>query len=96
MFYGFILRNKTYRQVNHPQSVLGTTLTDVNSSGVIVGEYDDAEETYTPSFANGKVENLVYPGSRNTFVGGIHDNGVIAGKVIFQDGSSKGYTAHCR
>jgi uncharacterized membrane protein len=97
LFYGFILRNKTYRRVNHPQSVLGTTLTDVNSSGVIVGEYDDAEE-YLHGFIykNGKFENLVYPGSRNTFAGGINNNGVIAGQVFFQDGSSKGYTAHCK
>jgi probable HAF family extracellular repeat protein len=97
VFYGFILQNKTYRRVIHPQGVLGTTLTDVNSSGVVVGEYDDADD-YLHGFVykNGKFQNLIYPGSRNTFAGGINDYGVIAGQVFFEDGSSKGYTAHCK
>jgi hypothetical protein len=97
LFYGFILQNKTYARVNHPQSVFGTTLTDVNSAGVIVGEYYDAEEYFHGFiYKNGRFENLVYPGSRNTFAGGINNSGVIAGQVFFQDGSSKGYTAHCK
>lgn len=95
--HGFYLLNGTFTQIDHPQGNLGTELNDVNSSGVIVGNYESGDDTfYGFIYKNGQFENLTYPGASNVVVGGINNNGVITGIIYLQSGSALAYTATCQ
>jgi hypothetical protein len=96
-YHGFTLENGQYQTLDHPQGTLGTVLEDVNKSGVIVGNYEAGDDFFVAFlYKNGGFENVVYPGSRNTVVGAINNNGVIAGQIYFENANSLGYTAVCQ
>ena len=92
-YHGFVLRNGTYSRLDHPKGNLGTTLKDVNRSGVIVGNYESGNaDFYGFLYKSGNFEDIVYPGARAT-VGGINDQGTIAGQLF---DVNLAYTAVCQ
>jgi len=77
--------------------VNGISPSGINSSGVAVGEYEDSEAFFHGFiYKNGVFENVIYPGSRNTFVQGINNVGLITGLAFFSDGTNKGFIASCQ
>ena len=92
-YHGFVLRSGTYYRLDHPQGNLGTTLKDVNRSGVIVGNYETGNaDFYGFLYKSGNFENIVYPGAR-AVVGGINDQGTIDGQIY---DVNLAYTAVCQ
>jgi hypothetical protein len=87
LYHGFIFRNNIYHALDHPagSSHIGTELNDINSSGVIVGNWlsrDPRIGTYLEHgfiYKNGKFENLAYPGALLTTAMGINNYGAIVG-----------------
>ncbi len=86
-YHGFIFRNNIYHTLDHPTGVShsGTELNDINSSGVIVGNWlsrDPRIGDYLGHgfiYKNGKFQNLAYPGALLTTAMGINNNGIIVG-----------------
>lgn len=97
--HGFILQNGAYTTVDDPDgnNALGTRLLGINNSGVAVGEYEDSQAFFHGFiYKNGVFENVIYPRSRNTFVQGINNLGLITGLAFFTDGTNKGFIASCQ
>ena len=97
--HGFILQNGTYRTLDDPQgkSQLGTRLQDMNTNGVIVGNYvtqDSKGNTESHGFIyqTGSFKNVVYPGARSTWIAGINDYGTVVGSAVFSANTGLGYT----
>lgn len=96
--HGFVLLNGFYRTLDDPRGKgeLGTELEDMNSNGVIVGDYLTKNSTGATShgfiYKNGSFKNVDYPGARNTSVGGINDHGLIVGDAVFSTNTGAGHT----
>lgn len=79
---GFVLQNGTFKSLNYIP-------VDINNAGTIV-------EGNQIHFANGTAKGVYYPGSANTFVGGINDLGVITGGISYGTFEFQGFTATCK
>jgi hypothetical protein len=91
-----VVKQGTFTTVDHPQGVDGTELSDVNATGVMVGNFEDSELFFHGFiYKNGVLENIVFPGEDHNIVGAVNNNGLIAGVVYFKTLPSKGYTAMC-
>jgi hypothetical protein len=64
--------------------------------GVTVGCYRDELFFHGFIYKDGVFKNVIYPGSRNTFVQGINNGGLITGLAFFEHGTSKGFAASCK
>jgi probable HAF family extracellular repeat protein len=94
--HGFLWKSGAFTVVDHPKSVYGTELTDVNTSGVIVGNYMSADRTWGFIYQNNTFYSVVYTGAKSASVGGINNSGVIAGQLFYTLKNQPGYTAVCK
>ena len=105
--HGFTLANGIYKTLDNPKSLQanegGTTLADVNGSGVIVGNYFD-RVSQTPGshafiYINGTFKDIIVPNGMPTFtsVSGINDSNYVTGNTTMTDtGIDTAFTAHCQ
>ena len=101
-FHGFRLRQDgTYISIDHPTGLqhTGTEIRDLNSAGVMVGNWLSRDLTcllcaaplqHGFIFKNGQFKNLKYPGASLTIAMGINNNEVIVGTARMST-SSGGY-----
>jgi hypothetical protein len=94
---GFILENGTYTTLNNPNTPYDTYLSDINSSGTIVGVYFPDPNPHGFIYINGKFKDIVAPNSvaESTTTAGINGYGYVTGETSL-NGVSHGYTAHCQ
>lgn len=100
--HGFVLENGVYTTVDNPKADLseGTGLTDINSSGVIVGTYyspnsNGSAISYSFIYINGVFKDIVPPNGNYTFVMGINGYGYVTGTTNLNSGTTM-FTAHCQ
>ncbi|SRR6266568_3545980 len=95
---GFVLANGKYTYVDDPFVAVGSTvLTDINASGMIVGESFDSNGTAKGfRLKNGTFENLIVPGSIESDASGINDSGVIVGSATISGAGNQSYIAQCQ
>lgn len=94
--HGFKWQGGTYSTIDAPNARFGTVLTDVNKAGVIVGNRLAADRTFGFIYKSGIMSNIVYPGAKYATAGGINNNSVISGQVVFGLNNTLGYTAVCK
>lgn len=94
--HGFTWKSGTFTTIDHPKSVYGTLLTDVNGSGVVVGNYLAGDHAWGFIYKNNTFYSVVYAGAKSASVGGINNNGVIAGQLFYTLRNVPGYTAVCK
>lgn len=94
--HGFIWKSGAFTVVDHPKSVYGTELRDVNTAGIMVGNYMSADRTWGFIYKNSTFYSVVYSGAKSASVGGINNNGVIAGQLFYTLKNQPGYTAVCK
>ena len=89
--HGFVLANGVYKTLDYPNA-FRTSLNDINSAGVIVGSWTDANGAGGGFlFVNGKFKNVLGPNGETTVVNGINDVSYVTG--TFSAGS---FIAHCQ
>jgi hypothetical protein len=99
-FHGFVLTNGVYKTLDYPNATGGTYPEDINSSGMIVGEYRCVYRSGgycsdgTFVYSNGTFKDIVVPkyGPAIT-ASGINGYGYVTG--IYASGINS-YTAHCQ
>jgi hypothetical protein len=91
--YGFVLANDAYKTVHYPKSNR-TFLTDINSSGVIVGSWVNLSNGAGSGFlyVNGKFKDVFGPKGETSNLAGINDFGYVTGTITGR-GS---FIAHCQ
>ena len=94
--YGFLWNNGTFTEINYPHSKYGTALVGVNNSGTVVGNYFNADFSFGFLYENGVFKKITYPGAWYAATGGINNNGLISGEIVFNSKDSLGYTAVCK
>ena len=94
--HGFLWQSGKFTTIDWGGSIYGTVLTGVNNSGVIVGNKIGADHNFGFLYQNGGIKKIVYPGAIAAAVGGINNNGLLAGSIDFKGGKSLGYTAICK
>ncbi len=94
--HGFIWKAGKFTVVDHPKSVYGTELRDVNTAGIMVGNYMSADRTWGFIYKNNTFYSVVYTGAKSASVGGLNNNGVIAGQLFYTLKNQPGYTAVCK
>ncbi len=93
--HGFTLKNGVYKTLDNPKGVGGGTyLNDINSSGVIVGNYFPNENPQGFIYINGIFKDIKAPGGYATTTSGINGYGYVTGEIMVS--GSTGYTAHCQ
>jgi hypothetical protein len=81
--HGFLLDKEVFTTIDHPEGLLGSTLTGINNEGNIVGWYIDANGGHHGFFYQaGKFTALDFPGSAHTEVNGINDLRQIVGRYV--------------
>jgi hypothetical protein len=93
---GFLWENKKFTVINFPRSKYGSALVGVNNSSVVVGNYFNGDFTLGFIYENGVFKKITYPGAWYAATGGINNNGVISGLIVFSNTSNLGYTAVCK
>jgi len=89
--HGFVLANGVYKTLDY-RNAFRTSLNDINSAGVIVGSWVDANGIGGGFlFVNGKFKDVLTPGGQSTAVNGIDANGYVTG--TYHAGS---FIAHCQ
>jgi len=87
-YHGFVFhKDGTYKPIDHPTGLKhsGTELNDINSSGVIVGNWLSRDPQigtrleYGFIYKNGAFENIKYPNATVTTATGINNFGTIVG-----------------
>ena len=93
--HGFVFQNGVYKTLDNPKGVGGGTyLDDINSSGVIVGDYFPNENPQGFIYINGTFKDIKIPNSSGTTTSGINGYGYVTGEASIS--GSTGYTAHCQ
>ncbi len=93
---GFLWQNGTFTSVNYPNAKYGTALVGVNDSGMAAGNRFNGDFALGFIYENGVFKNIVYPGAKYTAAGGINNNGLVSGQIVFKGGSTLGFTAVCK
>ncbi len=86
-YHGFVLANGVYKTVDYPNANR-TFLTDINSSGVIVGSWDGGGFLYV----KGKFKDVFGPNGEGTGVDGINDYGYVTGTIS----GGRSFIAQCQ
>ena len=94
--HGFTWKGGKFTTIDHPKSKYGTLLTDVNTAGVIVGSYLSGDHAWGFIYKNNTFYSVTYAGAKSASVGGINNNGVIAGQLFYTLSNQPGYTAVCK
>ena len=101
--HGFILDQGVYKTLDNPNGSVGngggTILTDINSSGAIVGYYLVGSNAYSFIYGNGVFKDIKPPNGTYTRVTGINGYGYVTGSTFtptFTDSNYKSFTAHCQ
>jgi hypothetical protein len=47
-------------------------------------------------YEDGVFKNIVYTGAKYTMAGGINNNGLVSGQIVYSGTDSLGYTADCK
>lgn len=89
--HGFELAGGTYTQLDFPGTTTGTVALGINSSGEIVGIYDNPNQTGF-LLSGGTYTSIAVPGAALTFTEGINKYGVIAGYYFDTSLNSHGFT----
>src|SRR5580658_5673731 len=77
--HGFLVMDRKWTHIDHPKSS-STICKNINSSGVIVGNYQIKNKTMGFSYQNGKFTDIPGPaGATSSQAMGINDKGVIVG-----------------
>src|SRR5690348_4010290 len=75
------LQAVTWTSISDPNAVKGTIAEDINTNGVIVGYYFDAQFNASGFlYTNGVFTTFTYPGQQSTLCMGINDLGQIVGE----------------
>jgi len=92
--HGFKLAGGTYTQLDYPGAKNYTVAWGINSSGEIVGIYDDPVTANQTGFllSGGTYTSIVVPGASLTFTEGINKASVIVGYYFDNSGNSHGFT----
>jgi hypothetical protein len=97
--HGFVLANGVYKTLDNPKgngNKSGTSLIDVNGSGVIVGWYYVGPGIgHSFIYVNGVFKEIAPPNTNYTLVTGINGYGVVTGTTNFNSGGYTSFTAHC-
>lgn len=93
---GFVLQNGAFTTIKDPNTPYDTYVSDINSSGTIVGVYFPDPNPHGYIYNNGVFKDIVAPNSdaESTTTSGINGYGYVTGETKF-NGVSNGYTAHC-
>jgi len=94
--HGFVWQGGAFAAVDYPKSKYGTILTDINSSGVIVGNHISADNSNGFIYKNSAFKQVQYTGAKSTIIGGINSAGAIAGEIVIKGQDPIGYTAVCK
>lgn len=96
--HGFTLQNGVYTSVDDPNAndENGTNVTDVNSSGEMVGVYYRDSLAYSFLYKNGTFQDIAPPDTNYTIVTGINDKGQIVGTTNFNSGGYTMFTGVCQ
>jgi hypothetical protein len=96
-YHGFIFQNGVFKTLDNPKGIgNGTNLADINSSGVIVGNYWPNEVPQGFIYINGTFKDIVPPNSTYpATTSGINGYGYVTGEGSLS-GVNGGYTAHCQ
>lgn len=89
--HGFKLAGGTYTQLDFPGTTSGTVALGINSSGEIVGIYDNPDQTGF-LLSGGTYTSIAVPGAVLTYAEAINKHGVIAGYYFDTIGNSHGFT----
>jgi uncharacterized membrane protein len=89
--HGFKLAGGIYTQLDYPGTTTGTVALGVNSSGEIVGIYNNPNQTGF-LLKSGTYSSIAVPGAVYTYAEGINKYGVIAGYYFDTSGNSHGFT----
>jgi uncharacterized membrane protein len=81
---GWLYSNGTFQTIMVPGSSKTEPL-GINDSGVVVGWYDLAPNSYAFVLKNGKYMSFGYPGAKFTGAGGINSAGQIVGAYTFDN-----------
>jgi hypothetical protein len=85
--HGFVLANGVYNTVDYPNTNR-TFLTDINSSGVIVGSWNGGGFLYV----KGKFKDVFGPHGETTGLDGINNDGYVTGTIS----GGPSFIAHCQ
>jgi hypothetical protein len=94
--YGFLWQNGTFTSINYPKAQWGTALVGVNNSGVVAGNYFAGIATNGFIYESGEFKDIVYSGAKYTAAGGINNNGLVSGQIVYANGNTLGFTAQCK
>ena len=94
--YGFTWQNGTFTAINYPKATYGTALVGVNNSGVVVGNHFSGDFGFGFIYDSGVFKNIVYSGAKYTTAGGINNNGLVSGQIVYSSTDTLGYTAVCK
>jgi len=92
--HGFKLAGGTYTQLDYPGAKGLTVALGINSSGEIVGIYDDPVTGNADGYLliGSTYTSIVVPGATYTYTEGINKYGVVAGYYFDTSGNSHGFT----
>ena len=90
--HGYVAGKGSSTTIDDPNGVGATTASSVNSSGTVVGYYDDEfGNVHGFSYSNGSFEDVGPPGAPASRVLGINDRGQMAGDFVDTDNFLKGW-----
>ncbi len=92
--HGFKLAGGTYTQLDFPGATGFTVALGVNSSGEVVGIYDDPVTGDADGYllSGSTYTSIVVPGATYTYTEGLNKYGVVAGYYFDTSGNSHGFT----
>lgn len=96
LYHGFVWQNAKFSIVDAPNARYGTQLTGITNGGLVVGNRLNADKAFGFLYKNGAFANIVYSGAKYAAAGGINNQGVVAGLVVFSSTNWQGYTAVCK
>jgi uncharacterized membrane protein len=92
--HGFLLHNGVFTTLDVPNAGRFENFESINSAGVIVGTYTDAQnKSHGFEYINGVSTNLDYPNATGTTADGIDDQGEIIGSFSMGNNRLHGYVA---
>lgn len=92
--HGFLFHNGTFTTLDVPNAKRFENFEGINSAGVIVGTYTDAQnKSHGFEYINGVYTNIDYPNATSTTADGIDDQGEIIGSFSMGNDHVHGYLA---
>jgi len=92
--HGFLLHNGVFTSLDVPNAGRLENFESINSAGVIVGTYTDAQnKSHGFEYINGVYTNIDYPNATGTTADGIDDQGEIIGSFSMGSNHLHGYQA---